>query len=203
MIFQQIHVGTNVDVEREKEIEGVDEITDVNNINNTKKRKDITAIGGVNKQFRLLEAHGITMIPVDNESSIVENAMESGRTVVLTGIKYFNEIYILLFIFIDIGYLFIFTEAGKLALNLTRNSSIGMKRLHVAGKKGTPRKVIAIRADQILSQNTPTLTSRGPNILKRSSVDNKAGKLFISSISTTTPVSTLTQSKNIISSSEV
>lgn len=107
MIFQQIHVGTNVDVEREKEIEGVDEITDVNNINNTKKRKDITAIGGVNKQFRLLEAHGITMIPVDNESSIVENAMESGRTVVLTGTKYFNKIYILLFIFIDIGYLFI------------------------------------------------------------------------------------------------
>ncbi|XP_012241079.1 GA-binding protein subunit beta-1 isoform X1 [Bombus impatiens] len=177
MIFQQIHVGPNVDVDREKEIEGVDEITDTNNINNSKKRKDITTIGGINKKFRLLEAHGITMIPVDNDSSIVENAMESGRTVVLT-------------------------EAGKLALNLTRNSSIGMKRLHVAGKKGTPRKVIAIRADQILSHNTPTLTSRGPNILKRSSVDNKAGKLFISSISSTTPVSTLTQSKNLISPSE-
>ncbi|XP_068987319.1 GA-binding protein subunit beta-1 isoform X2 [Bombus flavifrons] len=162
MIFQQIHVGPNVDVDREKEIEGVDEITDTNNINNSKKRKDITTIGGINKKFRLLEAHGITMIPVDNDSSIVENAMESGRTVVLTG----------------------------------------MKRLHVAGKKGTPRKVIAIRADQILSHNTPTLTSRGPNILKRSSVDNKAGKLFISSISSTTPVSTLTQSKNLISPSE-
>ncbi|XP_012173675.2 GA-binding protein subunit beta-1 isoform X1 [Bombus terrestris] len=177
MIFQQIHVGPNVDVDREKEIEGVGEITDTNNINNSKKRKDITTIGGINKKFRLLEAHGITMIPVDNDSSIVENAMESGRTVVLT-------------------------EAGKLALNLTRNSSIGMKRLHVAGKKGSPRKVIAIRADQILSHNTPTLTSRGPNILKRSSVDNKAGKLFISSISNTTPVSTLTQSKNLISPSE-
>ncbi|XP_071877489.1 ada2a-containing complex component 3 isoform X3 [Bombus fervidus] len=177
MIFQQIHVGPNVDVDQEKEIEGVGEITDTNNINNSKKRKDITTIGGINKKFRLLEAHGITMIPVDNDSSIVENAMESGRTVVLT-------------------------EAGKLALNLTRNSSIGMKRLHVAGKKGTPRKVIAIRADQILSHNTPTLTSRGPNILKRSSVDNKAGKLFISSISSTTPVSTLTQSKNLISPSE-
>ncbi|XP_060831277.1 GA-binding protein subunit beta-1 isoform X2 [Bombus pascuorum] len=162
MIFQQIHVGPNVDVDREKEIEGVGEITDTNNINNSKKRKDITTIGGINKKFRLLEAHGITMIPVDNDSSIVENAMESGRTVVLTG----------------------------------------MKRLHVAGKKGTPRKVIAIRADQILSHNTPTLTSRGPNILKRSSVDNKAGKLFISSISSTTPVSTLTQSKNLISPSE-
>ncbi|XP_033196848.1 ada2a-containing complex component 3 isoform X2 [Bombus vancouverensis nearcticus] len=162
MIFQQIHVGPNVDVDRDKEIEGVDEITDTNNINNSKKRKDITTIGGINKKFRLLEAHGITMIPVDNDSSIVENAMESGRTVVLTG----------------------------------------MKRLHVAGKKGTPRKVIAIRADQILSHNTPTLTSRGPNILKRSSVDNKAGKLFISSISNTTPVSTLTQSKNLISPSE-
>ncbi|KAK9303830.1 hypothetical protein QLX08_004568 [Tetragonisca angustula] len=161
MIFQQIHVGPNVDVNREKEIESVNEITDTNNINNSKKRKDVTAIGGINKQFRLLEAHGITMIPVDNDSSIVENAMESGRTVVLTG----------------------------------------MKRLHVAGKKGTSRKVIAIRADQILSHSTPTLASKGPNILKRS-VDNKTGKLFISSISSTTPVSTLTQSKTVISPSE-
>lgn len=161
MIFQQIHVGPNVDVNREKEIESVNEITDANNINNSKKRKDVTTIAGINKQFRLLEAHGITMIPVDNDSSIVENAMESGRTVVLTG----------------------------------------MKRLHVAGKKGTSRKVIAIRADQILSHNTPTLASKGPNILKRS-VDNKTGKLFISSISSTTPVSTLTQSKTVISPSE-
>ncbi|XP_017877190.1 GA-binding protein subunit beta-1 isoform X2 [Ceratina calcarata] len=160
MIFQQIHVGANTDVDQEKEIESIEEITNMNNI--SKKRKDVGSIGGVNKQFRLLEAHGITMIPVDNDSSIVENAMESGRTVVLTG----------------------------------------MKRLHVTGKKGSPRKVIAIRADQILSHNTPTLTSRGPNILKRSSMDNKAGKLFISSISNTTPVSTLTQSKNVISSSE-
>ncbi|KZC12262.1 PREDICTED: tankyrase-1 [Dufourea novaeangliae] len=177
MIFQQIHVGPNTDDDQEKEVEDMEEITNANNINNIKKRKDVTTVGGVNKQFRLLEAHGITMIPVDNDSSIVENAMESGRTVVLT-------------------------EAGKLALNLTRNSSIGVKRLQVAGKKGTPRKVIAIRADQILNHNTPTLTSRGPNILKRSSVDNKAGKLFISSISNTTPASTLTQSKNIISSTE-
>ncbi|XP_054002288.1 ankycorbin-like isoform X1 [Hylaeus anthracinus] len=176
MIFQQIHVEPNTDADQEKEVEDMDEIANPNNIN-SKKRKDITAVGGVNKQFRLLEAHGITMIPVDNDSSIVENAMESGRTVVLT-------------------------EAGKLALNLTRNSSIGVKRLQVAGKKGTPRKVIAIRADQILNHNTPTLTSRGPNILKRSSVDNKTGKLFISSISSTTPIPTLTQSKNIISSPE-
>lgn len=177
MIFQQIHVGPNAEVAQEKEIENVEEVTDTSNVNNNKKRKDVTTVGGVNKQFRLLEAHGITMIPVDNDSSIVENAMESGRTVVLT-------------------------EAGKLALNLTRNTSIGMKRLHVTGKKGPPRKVIAIRADQILNHNTPTLPSRGPNILKRSSVDNKAGKLYISSISNTSSVSTLTQSKNIISASE-
>ncbi|XP_076642372.1 ada2a-containing complex component 3 [Halictus rubicundus] len=177
MLFQQIHVGPNTDDDQDKEIEDADEMTNANNPNNIRKRKDVPAVGGLNKQFRLLEAHGITMIPVDNNSSIVENAMESGRTVVLT-------------------------EAGKLALNLTRNSSIGVKRLQVAGKKGTSRKVIAIRADQILNHTTPTLTSRGPNILKRSSVDNKAGKIFISSISNTTPVSTLTQAKNIISSPE-
>ncbi|XP_076162774.1 ada2a-containing complex component 3 isoform X2 [Ptiloglossa arizonensis] len=176
MIFQQIHVGPNTDTDQEKEVEDMNEIANANNINHSKKRKDVTAVEGMNKQFRLLEAHGITMIPVDNDSSLVENAIESGRTVVLT--------------------------AGKLALNLTRNASVGVKRLQVAGKKGTPRKVIAIRADQILSHNTSTLTSRGPNILKRSSVDNKTGKLFISSISSTAPVSTLTQSKNIISSPE-
>ncbi|XP_076237921.1 ada2a-containing complex component 3 [Calliopsis andreniformis] len=177
MIFQQIHVGPNIETDQEKEIQNIDEITNANNINSSKKRKDVTAVGGINKQFRLLEAHGITMIPVDNDSSIVENAMESGRTVVLT-------------------------EAGKLALNLTRNSPIGVKRLQVTGKKGTSRKVIAIRADQILNHNTPNFTPRGPNILKRSSMDNKAGKLFISSISNTTSVSTLTQSKNIITSPE-
>lgn len=177
MIFQQIHIGPNIDADQEKEVEDMEEISNANNVNSGRKRKDVTAVGGVNKQFRLLEAHGITMIPVDNDSSIVENAMESGRTVVLT-------------------------EAGKLALNLTRNSPIGVKRLQVTGKKGTPRKVIAIRADQILSHNTSTLSSRGPNILKRSSVDNKAGKLFISSISNAAAVSTPAQSKHIISSPE-
>ncbi|XP_078050100.1 ada2a-containing complex component 3 isoform X2 [Augochlora pura] len=162
MLFQQIHVGPNADDDQDKEVEDTDEITNASNPNNSRKRKDVPVVGGLNKQFRLLEAHGITMIPVDNNSSIVENAMESGRTVVLTGVK----------------------------------------RLQVAGKKGTSRKVIAIRADQILNHSTPTLTSRGPNILKRSSIDNKAGKLFISSISNTTPVSTPTQSKNVISPPE-
>lgn len=70
-----------------------------------------------------------------------------------------------------------------------------MKRLQVTSRRGTPRKVIAIRADQILNQNAPNLTSRGPNILKKSSVDNKAGKLFISSLSTAVTVPTLTQSQ--------
>lgn len=86
MIFQQIHVGPNTD-DHEKDIEDVEGISNTNNISSNKKRKDVTTISGVNKQFRLLEAHGITMIPVDNDASIVENAMESGRTVVLTGIE--------------------------------------------------------------------------------------------------------------------
>jgi len=62
------------------------EIVNTNNIINNKKHKDIVSLEGINKQYRLLEAHGIKMIPVDDESSIVENAMESGRTVVLTGL---------------------------------------------------------------------------------------------------------------------
>lgn len=169
MILQQIHVPPSTEIETEKEIKDTEEMN-TNNISNNKKRKDVTTMSAVNKQFRLLEAHGITMIPMDDDASIVENAMESGRTVVLT-------------------------EAGKLALNLTRGSPLGMKRLQVTSRRGTPRKVIAIRADQILNQNTPNITSRGPNILKRSSADNKAGKLFISSLPTTMTVPTLTQSQ--------
>lgn len=37
-----------------------------------------------NSTFQLLQAHGITMLPTD-ESTTVESAMESGQTVVLTG----------------------------------------------------------------------------------------------------------------------
>lgn len=65
-------------------------MVNTNNITNSKKYKDTTSIGNVSKQFRLLEAHGITMIPVDDESTIVENAMESGRTVVLTGLLFLD-----------------------------------------------------------------------------------------------------------------
>lgn len=83
-MFQQIPISPNIiDAEHEKEFDDI-EINAVNNITNNKKYKDITSIGNFNKHFKLLE--GIRMIPVDEEeSSIVENAMESGRTVVLTG----------------------------------------------------------------------------------------------------------------------
>ncbi|XP_034247386.1 GA-binding protein subunit beta-1 isoform X3 [Thrips palmi] len=50
-----------------------------------------------NSTFQLLQAHGITMLPTD-ESTTVESAMESGQRVVLT-------------------------EAGKMALNLTKVGS--------------------------------------------------------------------------------
>ncbi|XP_014601792.1 PREDICTED: GA-binding protein subunit beta-1 isoform X3 [Polistes canadensis] len=169
MILQQIHVSPSTEVETEKQMTDAEEIINTNNININKKRKDLT-LSGVKNQFRLLEAHGITMIPMDDDASIVENAMESGRTVVLT-------------------------EAGKLALNLTRGSPLSMKRLQVSPRKGNSRKVIAIRADQILNQSTPSLTSRSPNILKRSSVDNKGGKIFISSLSNAMTVPTITQSQ--------
>lgn len=98
------------------------------------------------------------------------------------------------------------TEAGKLALNLTKGSPI--KRLQVASRKGTGRKVIAIRTDQIQSKilspnsNTSALT-RGPNILKRSAVDNKAAKLFVTTIPNTTTVPTITEIKNSLPLKEV
>jgi len=99
----------------------------------------------------------------------------------------------------------VITEAGKLALNLTKGSPI--KRLQVSSRKGAARKVIAIRTDQIQSKilspnsNTSALT-RGPNILKRNAVDNKAAKLFVTTISnTTTP--TVSEIKNSLSLKEV
>lgn len=48
-----------------------------------KKQREVINLG--EQPLRLLQAHGITMIPMDNDSTIVENAMESGQTVVLTG----------------------------------------------------------------------------------------------------------------------
>ncbi|XP_032682302.1 GA-binding protein subunit beta-2 [Odontomachus brunneus] len=173
VIFQQIRVPSGS--EQEKEINNI-EMIDANDTVNSKKHKDITSIGNVNKQFRLLETHGITMIPVDHESSIVENAMESGRTVVLT-------------------------EAGKLALNSTRGS-FNIRRIQVSPRKGTARKVIAIKANQIVSPNLPTVTSRAPNILKRSSIDSKAGKVLITTIPNTTTLSAVNESNNSFSSSE-
>ncbi|XP_014470122.1 PREDICTED: GA-binding protein subunit beta-1 [Dinoponera quadriceps] len=168
MIFQQIRVSPSGS-EQEKEMDDI-EMININDTINSKKHKDISSIGNVNKQFRLLEAHGITMIPVDDESSIVENAMESGRTVVLT-------------------------EAGKLALNSTRGS-FNIRRIQVSPRKGTARKVIAIKANQIVSQNIPTVTSRAPNILKRSSIDSKAGKVLLTTVPNTTTVPTVSESSN-------
>ncbi|KAL6448965.1 hypothetical protein ACFW04_000594 [Cataglyphis niger] len=179
MIFHQISISpNNTDGEQDRETEDI-ELIDTNTVTNSKKHKDIMSIGNIGKHFRLLEAHGITMIPMDDESSIVENAMESGRTVVLT-------------------------EAGKLALNLTKGSPI--KRLQVASRKGATRKVIAIRTDQIqskiLSSNSNTALTRGPNILKRSAVDNKTAKLFVTTIPNTTTVPTVTEIKNSFSLKE-
>ena len=50
-----------------------------------KKQKDTNNLIGM-EQLKFLQAYGITMIPMDEDSTIVENAMESGQTVVLTGV---------------------------------------------------------------------------------------------------------------------
>ncbi|XP_020711613.2 ankyrin-1 isoform X2 [Athalia rosae] len=170
MIFQQIRVPSASDEDQEREIEGMED-NESRSQEDEEVEEESEVISEVEQPLRLLQAHGITMIPVDNDTTIVENAMESGQTVVLT--------------------------AGKLALNLTRAQHMGMKRLHVAGRRGSSRKVIAIRADQILGQTNSSLTPRGPNILKRT-MDNKAGKLFFASLANnTSSVPALSQVKNI------
>lgn len=66
-------------------------LTDVSNDpvdligNSDKFSKDTTNIDSLEQPFKLLQAHGITMIPLDNDATIVESAMERGQTVVLTG----------------------------------------------------------------------------------------------------------------------
>ncbi|XP_012276465.1 GA-binding protein subunit beta-1 [Orussus abietinus] len=176
MMFQPIHVSSVNDEDREKNLDNIS-ISDNVSRSSSNKHKDGSGIAGMDQPLRLLQAHGITMIPVDNDATIVENAVESGQTVVLT-------------------------EAGKLALNLTKTPS-GVKRLQVGTRINTPRKVIAIRADQIIGQNTPSLTPRGPNILKRTSSDNKSGKLFLASLANNTSATPiLAQAKNIVSSAK-
>ncbi|XP_016839081.1 GA-binding protein subunit beta-2 [Nasonia vitripennis] len=179
MSFQQIRVqAINEGDQAKEDIQRLEEKT----IHlGSKKHRDVTNLAGVEQPLRLLQAHGITMIPVDNDSTIVENAMESGQTVVLT-------------------------EAGKLALNLTRVPNhlnvTPIKRLQMSNKKGASRKVITIRADQILGQNPPTMASRGgPNILKRASNDARnTGKIFLTSIgNATTAIPTLTAAKATMS----
>ncbi|XP_034944316.1 POTE ankyrin domain family member B [Chelonus insularis] len=121
--------------------------------NSTLRNNKVLGFGNLEQPLRLLQAHGITMIPIDTDSSIVESAMESGRTVVLT-------------------------EAGKLALNLTRGQNIGLKRIQVNSQLST--------SEQVTEESLPILNSstRGPNILKKNIVENKAGKYYISSIPT-------------------
>jgi len=99
--------------------------------------------------------------------------------------------------------IYVIIEAGKIALNLTKGSSI--KRLQVASRKGTSRKVIAIRTDQIQSKilnPNSTTTSRSPNILKKSAMD-KTAKLLVTTVSNTSTPSTVTEIKNSVSTKEV
>ena len=73
-------MSTASDEEQERDAELIDDLTNAESV--SKKHK---ALADLQQPLRLLEAHGITMIPVENESTIVESAMGSGRTVVLTG----------------------------------------------------------------------------------------------------------------------
>jgi len=123
--------------------------------------------------LQLLQAHGITMLPAD-ETTLVASAVENGQTVVLT-------------------------EAGKLALNLTQETTNNKTTGNMAAivhHKTTPitlpatakKKVITIRAGQLIGKT-------GPNILKRIDPDNLGGpptKLLV----TRTGIPISTASKN-------
>lgn len=83
MIFQQVRVQP---VSESNQVKEFQRLQDKVIHGSSKKQKDDTNFAGMEQPYRLLQSHGITMIPVDNDTTIVENAMESGQTVVLTGI---------------------------------------------------------------------------------------------------------------------
>ncbi|KAJ1527651.1 hypothetical protein ONE63_007613 [Megalurothrips usitatus] len=120
-----------------------------------------------NSTFQLLQAHGITMLPND-ESTTVESAMESGQTVVLT-------------------------EAGKMALNLTRvggrligvpkgktihNVTSGgvQKRTPVLGSNSRiikihPSQLVALGGGRVQVPSQLVMQQgKSPNILKRMAI---------------------------------
>ncbi|CAB3363593.1 Hypothetical predicted protein [Cloeon dipterum] len=87
-----------------------------------KKQKKTTSSGSSassEDNIQFLRSHGIQMLPVD-DSNIVASAMESGQTVVLT-------------------------EAGKMALNLTRSSVGAAARV----KPQTRTSIMTLTADQL------------------------------------------------------
>ncbi|XP_033230594.1 ankyrin-3-like isoform X2 [Belonocnema kinseyi] len=155
VIFRQIPISSASDEDHEFEL---GKVTSVNNnagqgSNNKRHQKDLEGMD-LDQPLKFLQSHGITMM-MDNDNTIVENAMESGQTVVLTGnypknhyLKGNTADYVLPLNSKNN----LFTEAGKLALNLTRAPPINLKRLQLGGtKKVATKKVIAIRADQFVA----------------------------------------------------
>lgn len=82
-IFQQIKVQPVNEPNQVREFQKIQEKVIHGS---SKKYKEDTNFAEIEQPYRLLQAHGLTMIPVDNDPTIVENAMESGQTVYLTGL---------------------------------------------------------------------------------------------------------------------
>ena len=92
MVFQQIRVQpVNEEEQIKEQLERLAENT-IHIESKKHKVQDIINSTGLDHPLRFLQAHGITMIPMDNDATIVENAMESGQTVVLTGIEFFFNV---------------------------------------------------------------------------------------------------------------
>ncbi|XP_014230880.2 probable serine/threonine-protein kinase cdc7 [Trichogramma pretiosum] len=108
-------------------------------------------------QLQFLQNHGFTMMAMDNESTIVENAMESGQTVILT-------------------------EAGKRALSLTKAQNVNVNTLKQIPVSKKNNKYITISANRFLGQSNMTQSTK-PNILKKASVDKNNGKIYIDATS--------------------
>lgn len=87
MLVQKIYLPSQNQDNQEK---GNSDILKDKNIRIENRNQNIfTNISDLEQPLKLLQ--GITMIPMD-DSTLVENAMESGQTVVLTGMSYLFKI---------------------------------------------------------------------------------------------------------------
>lgn len=123
VIFRQVPISSASDEDQEFDLGSITNMNNNSSPGNSKKHKDLESVE-IDQPLRLLQAHGLAMM-MDNDT-IVENAMESGQTVVLTG-KLNSPNFFFLQYFKVANFLFLFPSNKKLKLNKLFCSKVANK----------------------------------------------------------------------------